>query len=135
MMAGWCPIFIVQALKGEALTIYGKGDQTRSFCYVDDMVDALMRLMESPDTLTGPVNLGNPSEFSIQQLAETIIDLSGSRSSVIYKDLPQDDPKQRKPDITLAQRELKWSPYTALESGLKRTIAYFDDLLKKTGMN
>ena len=127
--------FIVQALKGEALTIYGKGDQTRSFCYVDDMVDALMRLMESPDTLTGPVNLGNPSEFSIRQLAETIIDLSGSRSSLVYKALPQDDPQQRKPDITLAQRELTWTPTTALESGLKRTIAYFDDLLKKTGMS
>jgi UDP-glucuronate decarboxylase len=125
--------FIVQALKGEALTIYGKGDQTRSFCYVDDLVDALMRLMESPDTLTGPVNLGNPSEFSIRELAETIIDLSGSRSSVIYKALPQDDPKQRKPDIALAQKELKWTPTTALEPGLKRTIAYFDDLLKRLG--
>ena len=123
--------FIVQALKGEALTIYGQGDQTRSFCFVDDMVDALIRLMESPDTLTGPVNLGNPTEFSIRELAETIIELSGSQSTVIYKELPQDDPKQRKPDITLAQKELNWTPYTALETGLKRTIAYFDDLLKR----
>ena len=125
--------FIVQALKGEPLTIYGSGDQTRSFCYVDDLVDALVRLMESPDAMTGPVNLGNPTEFSIRQLAETIIDLSGSRSTVIYKELPQDDPQQRKPDITLARTALDWTPHTALESGLKRTIAYFDDLLKQMG--
>jgi len=125
--------FIVQALRGEALTIYGEGSQTRSFCFVDDMVEALMRLMNSPDALTGPVNLGNPTEVTIRQLAETIIALSGSRSSVVYKELPQDDPRQRKPDITLARSELNWEPHIDFESGLKQTIAYFDQLLKSTG--
>jgi len=125
--------FIVQALRGEALTIYGEGSQTRSFCFVDDMVEALMRLMNSSDALTGPVNLGNPTEVTIRQLAETIIALSGSRSSVVYKELPQDDPRQRKPDITLARSELNWEPHIDFESGLKQTIAYFDQLLKSTG--
>ncbi len=127
--------FIVQALRGEALTIYGEGNQTRSFCFVDDMVEALMRLMNSPDALTGPVNLGNPTEVTIGQLAETIISLSGSRSTVVYKELPQDDPRQRKPDITLAKSELDWEPHIAFESGLKQTIAYFDQLLRTTGMD
>jgi len=127
--------FIVQALRGEALTLYGDGSQTRSFCFVEDMVDALMRLMNSPDALTGPVNLGNPAEVTIRQLAETIIDLSGSRSTLTYKELPQDDPRQRKPDITLAKSELNWEPHIAFESGLKRTIAYFDQLLKTTGLD
>jgi UDP-glucuronate decarboxylase len=125
--------FIVQALRGRPLTIYGDGSQTRSFCYIDDMVDALVRLMNSRDALTGPINLGNPTETTILQLAETIIALSASPSTVVFKKLPHDDPKQRKPDITLAHKELDWEPVIPLETGLKRTIAYFDQLLKTTG--
>lgn len=121
--------FIVQALKGEDITVYGDGSQTRSFCYVDDMIDGLIKLMNSPDDVTGPINLGNPQEFSILELAETVIKLTGSRSKIIYKPLPPDDPKQRCPDIALAKRILNWQPSTPLEEGLKRTIEYFRRLL------
>ncbi len=122
--------FIVQALKGDPITIFGDGRQTRSFCYVDDLVEGLMRLMNSADELTGPVNLGNPSEFTIQELAQKVIDIIGSKSKLIFQTLPHDDPKQRKPDITLAQKELQWQPSIGLEEGLKKTIAYFDAFLK-----
>ncbi|MCL7751313.1 SDR family oxidoreductase [Guyparkeria hydrothermalis] len=121
--------FIVQALKGEDITIYGQGQQTRSFCYVDDLVDGFVRLMDSREELTGPVNLGNPSEFTIRQLAEQVIELTGSRSKLVYKPLPQDDPKQRQPDINLAKKELGWRPTVPLDQGLVKTIAYFDALL------
>jgi UDP-glucuronate decarboxylase len=116
--------FIVQALRGEPLTLYGAGDQTRSFCYVDDMVEALIRLMNTDD-LHEPVNLGNPIEFTIKQLAEEVLKISGSNSTITYQTLPQDDPKQRKPDISRAQEFLKWSPTIQLNEGLKKTIAYF----------
>ncbi|MGA2465188.1 MAG: UDP-glucuronic acid decarboxylase family protein [Thermodesulfobacteriota bacterium] len=121
--------FILQALRGEAITIYGDGSQTRSFCYVDDMVDGLIRLMNSPDDLTGPINLGNPEEITILELADKIIKLAASRSEIIFKPLPADDPRQRKPDITLAKEKLGWSPWTSLEEGLGKSIAYFDTLL------
>ncbi|MEE8397545.1 MAG: UDP-glucuronic acid decarboxylase family protein, partial [Desulfobacterales bacterium] len=122
--------FIVQALKGDPITVFGKGSQTRSFCYVDDLLEGFLRLMETPDAFTGPVNLGNPGEFTILELAEKIIALTGSSSKIIYEDLPHDDPKQRKPDIGLAQEHLDWTPTIAIDEGLKSTIAYFDDLLK-----
>ena len=121
--------FIVQALKGESLTIYGDGSQTRSFCYVDDLVAGLIRLMRTEDDCTGPVNLGNPDEFQIKQLAERVLALVGSRSKIIYKELPQDDPRQRRPDITLAKAQLNWQPNIALEEGLCRTVEYFRALL------
>ncbi len=121
--------FIVQALKGEDITVYGDGKQTRSFCYVDDMIDGLIKLMNSSDDFTGPVNLGNPEEYSILQLAEAIIRLTGSKSRIVFKPLPPDDPKQRCPDITLARKVLNWQPTTPLEEGLKRTIEYFRNLL------
>jgi UDP-glucuronate decarboxylase len=117
--------FIIQALKGEGITLYGDGSQTRSFCYVDDLIDGLMRLMESPDGFTGPVNLGNPVEFSMKELAELIISETGSSSPLVIRPLPQDDPKQRKPDIALAQTQLGWTPKIALQDGLKPTTAYF----------
>jgi UDP-glucuronate decarboxylase len=117
--------FIVQALKGEDLTIYGDGRQTRSFCYVDDLVDALVRLMATPDDVTGPMNVGNPNEFTIRQLAEKVIELTGSRSKLVMRPLPGDDPKQRRPDISLAREALGWQPSTQLESGLRKTIEYF----------
>ena len=117
--------FIVQALKGEPITIYGKGNQTRSFCYVDDLVEALMRLMATADQFTGPVNLGNPGEFTILELAKKVIELTGSKSELVFRPLPEDDPMQRKPDISLAGRELSWKPAIALEQGLRRTIDYF----------
>lgn len=123
--------FIIQALKNEPITIYGDGNQTRAFCYVDDLIDGLMKLMNSADELTGPVNLGNPAEFTILQLAEKIIELIGSNSHIVHKELPLDDPKQRKPDISLAQKELNWKPGVALEEGLKHTIDYFDRLLSE----
>lgn len=122
--------FILQALRGEAITIYGDGSQTRSFCYVDDMVDGLIRLMNSPDDLTGPINLGNPEEITILELADKIIKLAASRSEIIFKPLPADDPRQRKPDITLAKEKLGWSPWTSLKDGLEKSIAYFDTLLR-----
>ena len=121
--------FIVQALKGESLTIYGDGSQTRSFCYVDDLVVGLIRLMRTEDDCTGPVNLGNPDEFQIKQLAERVLALVGSRSKIIYKELPQDDPQQRRPDITLAKAQLNWQPSIALEEGLRRTVEYFRAVL------
>jgi UDP-glucuronate decarboxylase len=117
--------FIVQALAGEPLTIYGKGNQTRSFCYVDDLVDALVRLMATPDSFTGPVNLGNPAEFTMLELAKRVLELTGSASALEHKPLPQDDPLQRKPDISHAVRHLLWQPRIALDEGLKRTVAYF----------
>jgi len=121
--------FIVQALKGEDITVYGDGKQTRSFCYVDDMIDGLIRLMNTGEDFTGPVNIGNPEEYSIFQLAEAIIRLTGSKSRMVFKPLPPDDPKQRCPDITLARKVLNWQPTTPLEEGLKRTIEYFRNLL------
>ncbi|NWG46697.1 MAG: SDR family oxidoreductase [Alphaproteobacteria bacterium] len=123
--------FIVQALKGEPITIYGDGSQTRSFCYVDDLVDGLMRLMDSPAEVTGPINIGNPGEFTIRALAEEIITLTGSRSPIVQKPLPADDPKQRRPDITRARELLGWEPKVKLTEGLKKTIAYFDALLSE----
>jgi len=123
--------FIVQALKGEDITLYGDGQQTRSFCYVDDLVDGLIRLMESPDGVTGPINLGNPGEFTIKELAENVIDLTGSKSAMVNRPLPEDDPRQRQPDITRAKTHLDWQPKIALRDGLAKTIAYFDDLLKQ----
>ncbi|MEM7329323.1 MAG: UDP-glucuronic acid decarboxylase family protein [Pseudomonadota bacterium] len=123
--------FVMQALRGQDITLYGDGQQTRSFCYVDDLVEGLIRLMESPDGVTGPINLGNPGEFTIKQLAEHVIDLTGSSSKMIHQALPQDDPKQRQPDIALAKRELGWVPAISLREGLTKTIAYFDDLLKQ----
>jgi UDP-glucuronate decarboxylase len=122
--------FIVQALKNEPITLYGDGAQTRSFCYVDDMVDALARLMATPDEITGPVNLGNPHETSVRQLAEVILDLTGAKSELIFKPLPEDDPRQRQPDISLAEKTLGWTPVTPLRQGLEKTIAYFDALLR-----
>lgn len=122
--------FILQALRGEPITIYGDGSQTRSFCYVDDMVDGLIRLMSSPDDLTGPINLGNPEEISILELATEIIELANSPSGIAFRPLPVDDPRQRKPDITLAKEKLGWSPWTSLKDGLERTVAYFDILLR-----
>ena len=117
--------FIVQALKGEDITIYGDGSQTRSFCYVDDLVEALIRMMNSRDGFTGPVNLGNPGEFTMLELAQKVIDLTGSNSKIIYLPLPQDDPTQRKPVIDLAKKELGWEPKVMLREGLEKTIEYF----------
>ena len=117
--------FIMQALRGEDITLYGEGKQTRSFCYVDDLVDGLIRLMNSPDAVTGPVNLGNPIEFTIRELAEKVIKLTGSKSKLAFRPLPQDDPQQRKPDIGLAKSALGWEPGIQLEAGLVKTIDYF----------
>jgi len=124
--------FIVQALQNNDITIYGDGNQTRSFCYVDDLVDGLIRLMESSDEVTGPINLGSPSEFTVRELAQTIIDLTGSKSKLVYRPLPTDDPRQRQPDISRAEELLNWRPTLALREGLVKTIAYFDDLLVTT---
>jgi UDP-glucuronate decarboxylase len=124
--------FIVQALRDKDITVYGDGGQTRSFCYVDDMVSGLMKMMGAPDDFIGPVNLGNPVEFTILQLARKVIQITGSKSKIIYHALPADDPERRKPDISLAQKELGWSPITPLEDGLKRTIEYFDSILGKS---
>ena len=123
--------FIVQALRGENITIYGDGSQTRSFCYVDELIDGFIKVMEKGPEFTGPVNLGNPSECTMLELAHKVIELSGSSSQLIYKPLPQDDPVRRRPDITFAQKELGWHPQIHLEHGLQRTIDYFDALLKK----
>jgi UDP-glucuronate decarboxylase len=117
--------FIVQALAGRQITVYGKGAQTRSFCYVTDMVDALVRLMDSADAFTGPVNLGNPDEFSILELAKKVITLTRSNSKIVFRPLPSDDPMQRQPDIALVKKRLSWKPSTRLDSGLRKTIAYF----------
>jgi UDP-glucuronate decarboxylase len=121
--------FIVQAMRNQNITIYGDGSQTRSFCYVDDLIEGFVRLMHSQPELTGPVNLGNPGEFSIRELAEKVIALTGSRSKLIFLPLPQDDPKQRQPDISLARTRLDWEPRVQLDEGLNRTITYFEKLL------
>lgn len=121
--------FIVQALKDEPITIYGDGSQTRSFCYVDEMVDAFIRLMATPDEFVGPVNLGNPGEFTILELASKVIELTGSRSEIVFMPLPHDDPRQRQPDITLAREKLGWNPVLPLEHGLVKTIEYFRSIL------
>ena len=121
--------FIVQALRGEDITIFGSGEQTRSFCYVDDLVEVIVRMMASDAELTGPVNIGNPGEYSMLQLAETVLRLTQSRSKLIFKPLPSDDPKQRRPDITIAKSRLGWEPQVSLEDGLAPTIAYFRQLI------
>ncbi|HTN40650.1 MAG TPA: UDP-glucuronic acid decarboxylase family protein [Asticcacaulis sp.] len=117
--------FIMQALRGEPITLYGTGEQTRSFCYVDDLIDAMTGFMDSDDTLTGPINVGNPAEFTMRELAEKVIQLTGARVELIHKPLPADDPRQRQPDITLARKHLGWTPAVSLDDGLKHTIAYF----------
>lgn len=119
--------FIIQALSEKPLTIYGNGSQTRSFCYVSDLIDGLIRLMESGDSITGPINLGNPTEFTMLELAENILSLTKSRSPIVFEKIPQDDPKQRKPDITKAKKHLGWEPKVHLQEGLKDTIAYFSN--------
>jgi len=126
--------FIVQALKGEDITIFGDGSQTRSFCYVDDLIVALLAFMEQ-DGCIGPMNMGNPSEFTIRELAEAVIELTGTKSKLIFKDLPADDPKQRQPDISLARKHLNWEPKTHLNEGLVHTISYFDSLLKRSDVS
>jgi UDP-glucuronate decarboxylase len=123
--------FIMQALKNEDMTVFGDGSQTRSFCYVDDLIDGLIKLMDTPDEFTGPVNLGNPSEFTILQLAQLTKEMTGSGSKIVFKPLPQDDPTQRQPDITLAREKLGWMPKEPLEEGLQKTIAYFRDLIER----
>jgi UDP-glucuronate decarboxylase len=123
--------FVVQALLGNETTIYGAGLQTRSFCYVDDLIDGLMRLMISASAVTGPINIGNPVEFTMLALAEMVIELTNSRSQLAFRPLPQDDSKRRRPDITQAMETLGWSPTTALKTGLVNTIRYFDDMLAK----
>lgn len=123
---------VVQALKGESITIYGEGSQTRSFCYVDDLVEALILLMNTPDEVTGPINLGNPNECTILELSQKIIELTNSESKIIFKELPEDDPQKRKPDISQAQTHLGWSPKVNLEEGLQMTINYFDNLLRSS---
>ena len=123
--------FIVQALKGEDITIYGDGMQTRAFCYVDDLLDGWLRLMDhTPDDFTGPVNIGNPVETPVRHLAEKVLQMVGGRSKLIFQPLPVDDPMQRCPDIGLAREKLKWEPKVALDEGLGKTIAYFDELLR-----
>ncbi|NNM72219.1 UDP-glucuronic acid decarboxylase family protein [Enterovirga aerilata] len=124
---------IVQALKGEDITVYGDGSQTRSFCYVDDLIEGFLKLMNTQPEVTGPVNLGNPGEFSIAELAEIVLDLTGSRSKVVYRPLPADDPRQRRPDISVARTELGWEPQIQLREGLVRTIAYFEEFLREEG--
>jgi UDP-glucuronate decarboxylase len=123
--------FIIQALKGEDLTIYGDGSHTRSFCYVDDLIDGLVRLMKTADDWTGPVNLGNPDEFSIHVLAERIVALTKSKSRIVYRPLPSDDPKRRQPDISLAKKTLAWEPKVSLQEGLQKTIDFFAALLRR----
>jgi UDP-glucuronate decarboxylase len=125
--------FIMQALLGKPITIYGSGEQTRSFCYVSDLVDGLVRFMETRPSVTGPINLGNPGEFTIRQLAELVIELTGSKSKLVRKPLPQDDPKQRKPDIAQARKVLKWEPTVKLREGLKKSIPYFEGLIRARG--
>ncbi len=126
--------FIVQALKGEDITVYGDGSQTRSFCYVDDLIEGLIRMMNSPEGFTGPVNIGTPREFTILQLAETLIQMTGSASRIIFKPLPEDDPIQRRPDITLARETLGWEPRVQLAEGLEKTIAYFQGLMRDSAL-
>jgi UDP-glucuronate decarboxylase len=123
--------FIVQALRGEPITVFGDGNQSRSFCYVDDLVEGLIRLMDSPGHVTGPINLGNPNEFTMLELAQRVVALTGSRSEIVFKPLPQDDPRQRQPDITLAAETLSWAPTVQLAAGLERTVAYFREELAR----
>jgi UDP-glucuronate decarboxylase len=122
--------FIIQALLGRDITIYGDGKQTRSFCYVDDLIEGFVKLMATPDNVTGPINLGNPGEFTMLELAQLVLDHTGSRSKIVHRPLPQDDPKQRRPDISKAQDVLGWAPRVALKDGLKRTVEYFEGMLK-----
>jgi UDP-glucuronate decarboxylase len=121
--------FIMQALKNEDITVFGDGRQTRSFCYVDDLIEGMVRMMNAPDDFTGPVNLGNPGEFSIGELAQKVVAMTGSKSRVIYQPLPQDDPTRRRPDIGLAREKLGWEPRITLEEGLQPTIEYFRELV------
>ena len=123
--------FIVQALRGEPITVFGDGHQTRSFCYADDLVEGLIRLMNTPDHVTGPVNLGNPTEFTMLELAQQVVTLTGSRSEIVFRPLPQDDPRQRRPDIALARETLSWEPTVQLAAGLERTVAYFREELER----
>lgn len=125
--------FVVQALLGQDITVYGDGSQTRSFCYVDDLINGLMRLMSTDDAITGPINIGNPTEFSILELASLIVEMTGSRSRIIHRPLPENDPRQRRPDISRAQELLSWAPATPLKEGLIQTIAYFEQLLAQGG--
>jgi len=122
--------FIVQALRGHDITIYGEGTQTRSFCYVDDLIEAFVRMMETPSDVTGPINIGNPHEFTIRELAELVIKLTGAKSKLRFEPLPSDDPRQRQPDIAQAKLTLNWEPKTQLRDGLTKTIAYFDNILR-----
>ena len=121
--------FIIQALKNEDITIYGDGKQTRSFCFVDDLISAMLQIMKTEDDFTGPINIGNPEEHTIQEIAEKIIDLTNSNSQIIFKQLPEDDPKQRKPDISIAKGKINWEPKINLVNGLKQTINYFEKIL------
>ncbi len=123
--------FIVQALKGEDITIFGDGSQTRSFCYVDDLIDAMILMMDSPEGFTGPVNVGNPAEFTVLDLARMVVEMTGARSKIVFRPLPQDDPRQRKPDISLAREKLGWEPKVDLKEGIRRTIEYFHGLLEE----
>jgi UDP-glucuronate decarboxylase len=126
--------FIVQALRGEDITVFGTGNQTRAFCFVSDLIEGLIRLMDTGDEVVGPINLGNPHEIPVRELAERVIAQTGSSSKIVHRPLPQDDPLQRCPDITRAQQVLGWQPTVPLEEGLKRTIAYFDRLLTERGV-
>jgi UDP-glucuronate decarboxylase len=126
--------FVVQALLGQDITVYGDGSQTRSFCYVDDLIDGLIKLMATEDSVTGPINIGNPTEFTMLQLASMVIEMTGSRSRLVHRPLPENDPRQRKPDISRAEEFLSWAPTTQLKEGLTRTIAYFEQLLKQDGI-
>jgi UDP-glucuronate decarboxylase len=127
--------FIIQALRGDHITVYGDGNQTRSFCYVDDLIEGLLRLMAAPDEVTGPINLGNPHETPILELAETIIAMTGSKSRIEFKALPADDPRQRRPDIAAAERLLDWQPKVTLTDGLAKTISFFEERLRKGSLN
>lgn len=126
--------FIVQALAGKPLTLYGDGSQTRSFCYVGDLVECMLRFMDSPAECVGPLNMGNPAEFTIRELAELVIDMTGSKSPIVVEPLPRDDPRQRRPDISLAGELLGWEPAVSLGEGLRKTISWFEDLLRETGL-
>jgi UDP-glucuronate decarboxylase len=126
--------FIIQALLSRDITVYGDGSQTRSFCFVDDLIDGLLKLMATEDTVTGPINIGNPNEFTIEQLASLIIEMTGSRSRIVHRPLPENDPRQRRPDISRAHELLSWDPRTQLKEGLIRTIAYFERMLGESGV-
>jgi UDP-glucuronate decarboxylase len=125
--------FIVQALQGHEITLYGDGAQTRSFCYVDDLIEAIVRMMGTSSDVTGPINIGNPHEFTIRELAELVIEMTGTKSKIRFEPLPSDDPRQRQPNISMAKSILKWEPKTQLRDGLTKTITYFDNILRKEG--